>query len=124
MRPNAEVAGVLQSLGDDIEHPGLNPHQLRHLSAIKKCRTAALGGHVDKCDDCGSVHISYNSCRNRHCPKCQGHKREEWMRARVDELLPVPYPASYGRIFQHTFFCDLCRKNDLWQQQPERSAAH
>ena len=91
MRYRTEVAGVLQSLGEEIEHLGLNTHQFRHLSAIKKCRTAALGGHVDKCDDCGAVHISYNSCRNRHCPKCQGHKREEWMQARINELLPVPY---------------------------------
>ncbi len=91
MRHEAEVATVLQSLGNGIEHIGLNNHQLRHLSAIKKCRTAALGGHVDQCEDCRAIHISYNSCRNRHCPKCQGHKRQEWMQARVKELLPVPY---------------------------------
>ena len=91
MRPEAELADVLRALGSDIERIGLNTHQLRHLSAIKKCRTTELGGHVDKCDDCGRIHISYNSCRNRHCPKCQGHKREEWMQARVGELLPVPY---------------------------------
>jgi predicted Zn-ribbon and HTH transcriptional regulator len=92
MRPEkAEVAGVLRVLGEDVEKIGLNTHQLRHLSAIGKCRTAELGGHVDKCSDCGSIHISYNSCRNRHCPKCQGHKREEWMQARIGELLPVPY---------------------------------
>lgn len=87
----AEVAGVLQALGDEIGHIGLSTHQLRHLSAIRQCRTAALGGHVDKCDNCDTLHISYNSCRNRHCSKCQGHKREEWMQARMGELLPVPY---------------------------------
>lgn len=87
----AEVAGVLRVLGEDIERIGLNTHQLRHLSAIRKCRTAELGGHVDKCSDCERIRISYNSCRNRHCPKCQGHKREEWMQARIGELLPVPY---------------------------------
>ncbi len=91
MRPEAEVADVLRALGKDIDTIGLNTHQLRHLSAIRKCRTAELGGHVDKCDECGSIRISYNSCRNRHCPKCQGHKREEWMQARIGELLPVPY---------------------------------
>lgn len=91
MRPSSEVADVLRALGGDIEKIGLNTHQLRHLSAIRKCRTAELGGHVDKCSDCGSIRISYNSCRNRHCPKCQGHKREEWMQARIGELLPVPY---------------------------------
>lgn len=86
-----ELADVLRELGSGIERIGLNTHQLRHLSAIKQCRTAALGGHVDACDSCGAIHISYNSCRNRHCPKCQGHKRQEWMQARVNELLPVPY---------------------------------
>lgn len=91
MRSQTEVADVLRALRSDIEQIGLNTHQFRHLSAIKKCRTAELGGHVDACDECGAIHISYNSCRNRHCPKCQGHKREEWMQARINELLPVPY---------------------------------
>jgi hypothetical protein len=68
-----------------------NPWQLRTLYAIKKCRTAELGGHIDACDSCGNLTISYNSCRNRHCPKCQGNKREEWIQARSTELLPVPY---------------------------------
>lgn len=91
MRPKAEVADVLRLLGNDVEKIGLNSWQLRTLSAIRRCRTVALGGHVDACDQCGTVHISYNSCRNRHCPKCQGHKREEWIQARRTELLPVPY---------------------------------
>ena len=90
-RSRSEVADVLRALGDKVEQIGLNTHQLRHLSAIRKCRTVELGGHVDKCGDCGSIHISYNSCRNRHSPKCQGHKREEWMQVRIGELLPVPY---------------------------------
>jgi Putative transposase/Transposase zinc-binding domain len=91
MRPVSEVAGVLEQLGSSIESAGLNTHQLRTLSAIKACRTPALGGHVDVCDDCGVIKISYNSCRNRHCPKCQGHKREEWIQKRTADLLPVPY---------------------------------
>jgi hypothetical protein len=74
-----------------MEAIGLNAWQLRTLSAIKKCRTAELGGHIDACDDCGKLHMSYNSCRNRHCPKCQGHKREQWIEAREADLLPVPY---------------------------------
>jgi Putative transposase/Transposase zinc-binding domain len=86
-----EVAEVFRTLGSKIENLGFNTHQLRHLSAIKVCRTAALGGHIDACNDCGVVQMSYNSCRNRHCPKCQGHKRTEWMEARKRELLPVPY---------------------------------
>lgn len=86
-----EVADVLHKLGDNLEHIGLNSWQLRTLFAIKKCRTATLGGHIDACDNCGNISISYNSCRNRHCPKCQGNKREDWILARSTELLPVPY---------------------------------
>ena len=86
-----EVAQVLEKLGQGIEKLGLNTWQLRTLSAIKRCRTAALGGHIDACDDCGNISISYNSCRNRHCPKCQGKNREDWIQARTNELLPVPY---------------------------------
>ena len=91
MQSKWEVADVVNQLGENIEHIGLNTWQLRTLSAIKRCRTAALGGHIDACDSCGNISISYNSCRNRHCPKCQGEKREEWIQAREAELLPVPY---------------------------------
>jgi hypothetical protein len=69
----------------------VNAWQLRTLSAIRRCRTASLGSHVDGCTDCGHLRISYNSCRNRHCPKCQGAQREQWIQAREAELLPVPY---------------------------------
>src|SRR3546814_20126871 len=60
------------------------------MSAIELCRTAALGGHIELCSACGLVRHAYNSCRNRHCPKCQGQARAEWLAARQDELLPVP----------------------------------
>ncbi|MDY0118938.1 MAG: IS91 family transposase [Bacilli bacterium] len=90
-RSRNEVAHVLEKLGNGVENLGLNSWQLRTLSAIKRCRTAALGGHIDACDNCGKINISYNSCRNRHCPKCQGNKREDWIKARENELLPVPY---------------------------------
>src|SRR5680860_1515291 len=63
----------------------------RTLHAVRRCRTPAMGGHIDRCDRCDKLHISYNSCRNRHCPTCQGHKREQWVRARESELLNVPY---------------------------------
>ena len=86
-----EVAHVLEKLGKNVENLGLNTWQLRTLSAIKRCRTAALGGHIDACNDCGNISISYNSCRNRHCPKCQGKNRDDWIQARTTELLPVPY---------------------------------
>jgi hypothetical protein len=90
-RSRSEVADVLNKLGIKVERLGLNSWQLRTLSAIKRCRTAALGGHIDACDNCGNITISYNSCRNRHCPKCQGKNREDWIQARETELLPVPY---------------------------------
>ena len=86
-----EVADVLRKIASKIESYGLNTWQLRTLNAIKKCRTAELGGHIDACDQCGNLTISYNSCRNRHCPKCQGNKREDWIDKRETELLPVPY---------------------------------
>ncbi|MDR0796434.1 MAG: IS91 family transposase [Tannerella sp.] len=91
MRPQTEVGCILRGLGERIESIGLNTFQLRTLSALRRCRTAELGGHVDACTECGVVRISYNSCRNRHCPKCQGNKREKWIQARNAELLPVPY---------------------------------
>jgi hypothetical protein len=87
MQPKWEVADVLHRT--DIA--GYSIHQQKTLRAIRDCRTAALGGHVDACDECGTVHISYNSCRNRHCPKCQGHKREQWIHKREGELLPCTY---------------------------------
>lgn len=91
MRSEYEVAQVLAQSWGKVESSGVNNWQLRILRAIKDCRTVALGGHVDGCDSCGHIQISYNSCRNRHCPKCQGHKRIHWIEARETELLPVPY---------------------------------
>lgn len=70
-------------------HLGLD--QLKVMAAIERCRTAALGGHVAACEDCGHIHVAYNSCRNRHCPKCQGAAARDWLAARQAELLPVPY---------------------------------
>ena len=61
------------------------------MAAIERCRTAALGGHVARCADCAYTTIAYNSCRNRHCPKCQGAAAKDWLAAREAELLPVPY---------------------------------
>ena len=90
-QPQYEVADVLNILGSKLENLELNSWQLRTLFALKKCRTSALGGHIDACDECGNVSISYNSCRNRHCPKCQGKNREKWIENRETELLPVPY---------------------------------
>jgi hypothetical protein len=92
MRAAYEVAGVLERHWLQVEqHPKINAWQLRTLGAIMRCRTASLGGHKDVCTACGTVRVSYNSCRNRHCPKCQGKEREAWIRDREAELLPVPY---------------------------------
>lgn len=89
MQPKYEVADVLRHA--HISDASFSIHQQKTLRAITQCRTAALGGHVDACSECGTVHISYNSCRNRHCPKCQGHKREEWIQKREADLLPCTY---------------------------------
>lgn len=92
MRAAYEVAGVLERHWLQVEqHPKINAWQLRTLGAIMRCRTAALGGHKKVCTDCGTIRVSYNSCRNRHCPKCQGKQREKWIRNREAELLAVPY---------------------------------
>ena len=65
--------------------------QLKVISAIERCRTVALGGHVARCEDCAHTVVAYNSCRNRHCPKCQGAAAKEWLAEREAELLPVGY---------------------------------
>lgn len=75
----------------DVSSLQLSVHRQKTLRAITQCRTAALGGHIDACDGCGNISISYNSCRNRHCPKCQGHKREQWIQNREADLLPCTY---------------------------------
>ena len=112
MCPKVEVAHILHGLGNRVESLGLNTWQLRTLSAIGICRTRALGGHIDACEECGVIRISYNSCRNRHCPKCQGSNREKWIEARVDELLPVPY--------FHVVFTLPSVLNELCMKYPER----
>ena len=93
-RPPWEVADIIRRAGDRFSeryHGSLTWAQLKVLRAIERCRTAALGGHRDQCLRCGHQAISYNSCRNRHCPKCQTNAREKWLCARQRELLPVCY---------------------------------
>ena len=91
MRSKYKVSDVLTLEKEHLQNISTNKWQYRTLEAIRKCRTIELGGHIDKCNNCNKLHISYNSCRNRHCPTCQGHKREEWIQARSSELLPVTY---------------------------------
>lgn len=93
MRPAYEVADVLRRNQDHLNKYCANTWQVRTLNALAACRTQALGYHVDKCTNphCGAIHITYNSCRNRHCPKCQGHKREQWIGKRESELIKTAY---------------------------------
>ena len=93
-RERLEVADIFRAHGPawrttNAGHVSLG--QLKVMSAIERCRTAALGGHVAACEKCGHSHIAYNSCRNRHCPKCQGAAAKDWLAARQAELLPVEY---------------------------------
>ena len=94
VRPAFELADVFRRHGESYERANaghLGRVERRVIGAITACRTAALGGHVEQCDDCGLTRIAYNSCRNRHCGKCQAAARAEWLAARQSELLPVPY---------------------------------
>lgn len=90
--PQLEVADVFRKHADEyLRTYGATAAQRQVLRAVQNCRTAVLGGHVEACDHCGHQQISYNSCRNRHCPKCQGPATARWLEARADELLPVGY---------------------------------
>jgi Transposase zinc-binding domain/Putative transposase len=89
-RPVLELADILRRSTFAQKH-SLSKQQNRVIDAISACRTAVLGTHVDECSQCGHIRISYNSCRNRHCPKCQSLARAEWLEARKAELLPVEY---------------------------------
>ena len=111
MAPGLEVADIFRRHGEAFRRAHgdhLGYVERRVMGAITACRTAALGGHVEQCDDCGTTRIAYNSCRNRHCPKCQGLARAKWLADRAAELLPVPYfhvvftlPTSVAEIAFH-----------------------
>ena len=91
-RPAIELADIFRRHGPAYRRAhALTRDQLRVMRAIEVCRTAALGGHVEKCDHCSHTRIAYNSCRNRHCPKCQNTARARWLQSRKAELLPVEY---------------------------------
>jgi hypothetical protein len=121
-RPALEVADIFRDHGPAWRRANaghLSLGQLKVMSAIESCRTAALGGHVARCEKCAHSQISYNSCRNRHCPKCQGAAAKEWLAAREADLLPVPYyhvvftlPAAIADIAYHnkTVIYDLLFK--------------
>ena len=112
MRSKYRVADVLDLHTDNLTDLCKTSWQSRTLHAIRKCRTEAMGSHIDKCDCCNKLHISYNSCRNRHCPTCQGHKREQWIAARERELLNVPY--------FHVVFTLPSELNDVCLKHPQK----
>jgi len=107
-----EVGDLIRQHVDELPNIVHNSWKLRTMYALARCRTAAMGGHIDQCDNpkCNKVHISYNSCRNRHCPKCQGHLREKWVNAREAELLNTKY--------YHVVFTLPHQLNDLALEKP------
>jgi hypothetical protein len=111
-RPALEVADILRAHGPEFQEKFaaiLSPAQKKALRDLARCRTAALGGHVERCLDCGHERIAYNSCRNRHCPKCQAMTRARWLAAQAEHLLPVEY---YHLVFTlPDELSDLARAN-------------
>jgi hypothetical protein len=109
VKPKYEVADIIRQFGESFTnqyHP--NPYLQKTLRALGNCRTSIMGWHLDECDSCGHLRISYNSCRNRHCPKCQNTQREAWIENRKQDLLPVPYfhvvftvPDKLNILFMH-----------------------
>jgi hypothetical protein len=113
LKPAFELAQVIQRFGKEFQQQhSPNGYVERTLSALLRCRTSALGGHKDQCDKCGHIRISYNSCRNRHCPKCQNTQREAWIEDRKQDLLPVPY--------FHVVFTVPDKLNGLFIRYPEK----
>lgn len=111
MKPKYEVADIIREFGESFTnqyHP--NPYLQKTLRALENCRTSIMGWHLDECDSCGHLRISYNSCRNRHCPKCQNTQREAWIENRKQDLLPVPY--------FHVVFTVTDKLNSLFMHKP------
>jgi len=113
LKPAFELAQVIDRFEEEfVAKHTPNAYIRRTLNAIRHCRTSVLGGHVDKCDSCGHIRISYNSCRNRHCPKCQNTQREAWIESRKQDLIPVPY--------FHVVFTVPDKLNGLFIRYPEK----
>jgi len=111
MRPKYEVADVIRQFLPKMDKTKILTLHQKTLQALTLCRTEALGGHIDACDQCGHLKISYNSCRNRHCPKCQGINKEMWIVQQEDMLLPVAY--------FHVVFTLPHELNELCMHQPK-----
>src|SRR6266508_2848399 len=119
-RPALEVADIFRAHGSawrQTQQGHLSLGQLKVMSAIEQCRSAALGGHLLRCESCAQVQIAYNSCRNRHCPKCQASAAQRWLEARQADLLPVEYyhvvfflPVRVlSRLFRRRFLEELAK---------------
>lgn len=106
-----ELQDIVSRFGDDFKASNAVSYEgLKALKAIKECRTSALGGHIDACDNCGCYEISYNSCRNRNCPKCGNVKKEQWIKDRKADLLSVRYFHTVFTLpheLNHLFMCNL-----------------
>ena len=106
-----EVADIFREFGEAYRRENFVPHaQRKVMHALTVCRTSYLGGHVEKCNKCGFEQHAYNSCRNRHCPKCQNTQREAWIENRKQDLLPVPY--------FHVVFTVTDKLNSLFMHKP------
>jgi len=116
-RPPVEVADIIRAAGESFfedSRKWLTWLHLKVLNAILRCRTATLGGHVDACSKCGHEAISFNSCRNRHCPKCQANARDRWLEARGKELLPTRYVHVVFTLPRHLSPLALQNKSEIY----------
>jgi hypothetical protein len=116
-RPPIEVADLVRTAGESFfqgSQKWLTWLHLKVLNAILRCRTAALGGHTDMCSQCGHQAVSYNSCRNRHCPKCQANARDRWLEARGKELLPTRYVHVVFTLPRHLAPLALQNKSEIY----------
>ena len=111
-RPDFEVADIINLYLYQINQTKILTHHERPLSAIARCRTTELGSHTDQCDKYGHLKIRYNSCRNRHCPKCQGVEKESWIIMQEDMLLPI--------VYYHVVFTLSRQLNPLCLYNPKR----
>jgi hypothetical protein len=112
-QPKYEVVDIIDAFKSDfLKQYSPNSYDIRTLNALQICRSATLGGHQDKCDSCGHIRISYNSCRNRHCPKCQNTNRESWIDKQKQNLLPV--------VYFHVVFTVPDALNTLFLSQPKK----
>src|SRR5665647_3317478 len=110
-----EIQDIFNQFGDEYRrNHNLPLHILKTMIAIEACRTAELGGHVDECNECGHVRISYNSCRDRHCPKCQTLAKERWLEKRKEDLLPVGYFHVVFTIPQELNYITLTNQKEMY----------